>query len=64
MGPFELMDLIGIDINYSVTQSVWNSFYNEERFAPHALQRKMVTSGRLGKKTKAGFYDYSSQEGK
>ena len=58
MGPFELMDLIGIDINYSVTQSVWESFYYEERFAPHALQRKMVTSGRLGKKTKAGFYEY------
>ncbi|WP_372654370.1 3-hydroxyacyl-CoA dehydrogenase family protein [Halobacteriovorax sp.] len=58
MGPFELMDLIGIDINYSVTESVWNSFYNEPRFAPHQLQKKMVDSGRLGKKTKGGFYDY------
>ena len=58
MGPFELMDLIGIDINYSVTQSVWKSFYREPRFAPHALQRKMVDSGRLGKKSKKGFYSY------
>lgn len=58
MGPFELMDLIGIDVNYSVSESVWQSFYYDERFAPHPLQRKMVTSGRLGKKTKAGFYDY------
>lgn len=58
MGPFELMDLIGIDINYSVTESVWNSFYNEPRFAPHQLQKKMVDSGRLGRKTKGGFYDY------
>ncbi|WP_417336461.1 3-hydroxyacyl-CoA dehydrogenase family protein [Halobacteriovorax marinus] len=58
MGPFELMDLIGIDINYSVTESVWKSFYHEPRFAPHQLQKKMVDSGRLGKKTKGGFYDY------
>lgn len=58
MGPFELMDLIGIDINYAVTESVWKSFYHEPRFAPHSLQRKMVTSGRLGRKTKRGFYDY------
>lgn len=59
MGPFELMDLIGIDINYAVTESVWKSFYHEPRFAPHSLQRKMVTSGRLGRKTKGGFYEYS-----
>lgn len=58
MGPFELMDLIGIDVNYEVTKSVWKSFYFEDRFAPHALQRKMVESGRLGKKTKEGFYNY------
>ena len=59
MGPFELMDLIGIDINYSVSESVWKSFYYEPRCAPHALQRKMVTSGRLGRKTKGGFYEYT-----
>jgi 3-hydroxybutyryl-CoA dehydrogenase len=58
MGPYELMDLIGIDINYSVTCSVWDSFFKEPRFAPHALQKKMVESGRLGRKTKEGFYNY------
>lgn len=58
MGPFELMDLIGIDVNYDVTQSVWRDFFLEPRFAPHPLQRKMVESGRLGKKTSVGFYRY------
>lgn len=58
MGPFELMDLIGIDINLAVTKSVWKAFYREERFRPHLLQREMVESHRLGKKTKKGFYDY------
>lgn len=58
MGPFELMDLIGIDINYSVTQSVWESYYQDPRFAPHLLQKQMVDSGRIGKKSSGGFYDY------
>jgi 3-hydroxybutyryl-CoA dehydrogenase len=58
MGPFELMDLIGIDVNYAVTQSVWNAFYNDSRFAPHAIQREMVESGKLGKKSGEGFYTY------
>jgi 3-hydroxybutyryl-CoA dehydrogenase len=58
MGPFELMDLIGIDVNFDVTQSVWKSFFYEPRFAPHALQQSMVNSGRFGKKTAQGFYSY------
>lgn len=58
MGPFELMDLIGIDINYDVTVSVWNSYYNEARFRPHRIQREMVESGRIGKKANEGFYKY------
>lgn len=58
MGPFELMDLIGIDVNYSVTDSVYRSFYEEPRFRPHKLQKVMVMSKRLGVKTKKGFYDY------
>lgn len=58
MGPFELMDLIGIDVNYDVTCSVWDSFYREPRFSPHRLQKKMVDSGRLGRKVKKGFYSY------
>lgn len=58
MGPFELMDLIGIDINYAVTQSVYEQFFHEPRFRPHPIQRKMVESGMLGKKTGKGFYSY------
>jgi len=58
MGPFTLMDLIGIDVNYDVTQSVWNSFYNDPRFRPHRIQREMVESGRTGRKTQEGFYKY------
>lgn len=58
MGPFTLMDLIGIDINYDVTQSVWNSYYNDPRFRPHKIQREMVESGRIGRKSQEGFYKY------
>lgn len=58
MGPFELMDLIGIDVNYSVTCSVWESYRKEPRFAPHKLQKQMVDEKRLGRKTKRGFYKY------
>lgn len=58
MGPFELMDLIGIDINLEVTNIVWKAFNNNPRFAPHPLQEKMVKEGRMGKKTKKGFFDY------
>lgn len=58
MGPFELMDLIGIDINYSVTQSVWKAYGEAERFAPHKLQKQMVESGKIGRKSKQGFYTY------
>ena len=58
MGPFELMDLIGIDINYSVTCSVWEAYKKEPRFAPHKLQKQMVDEKRFGRKTKRGFYKY------
>lgn len=58
MGPFELMDLIGIDVNYSVTCSVWEAFGKEPRFAPHKLQKQMVDEKRFGRKTKRGFYKY------
>ncbi|HXH74446.1 MAG TPA: 3-hydroxyacyl-CoA dehydrogenase NAD-binding domain-containing protein [Bacteriovoracaceae bacterium] len=58
MGPFELMDLIGIDVNYSVTCSVWEAYNKEPRFAPHVLQKKMVDEKRLGRKTKRGYYKY------
>jgi 3-hydroxybutyryl-CoA dehydrogenase len=58
MGPFELMDLIGIDVNYAVTQSVYEQFFHEPRFRPHPIQRQMVQSGMLGRKTGKGFYEY------
>jgi 3-hydroxybutyryl-CoA dehydrogenase len=58
MGPFELMDLIGIDVNYSVTCSVWEAYDREPRFAPHALQKQMVEEKRFGRKTKLGYYTY------
>lgn len=58
MGPFELMDLIGIDVNYSVTCSVWDAYNKEPRFAPHKLQKQMVDEKRFGRKTKRGFYKY------
>lgn len=58
MGPFELMDLIGVDVNYSVTCSVWEALNKNARFTPHALQKQMVDEGRHGKKSKRGFYDY------
>ena len=58
MGPFELMDLIGIDVNLDVTKSVWNAFNQEERFAPHKVQEELVERGLLGKKSKEGFYKY------
>jgi 3-hydroxybutyryl-CoA dehydrogenase len=58
MGPFELMDLIGIDVNYSVTCSVWDAYNKEPRFAPHHLQKKMVNEKRFGRKSKRGFYKY------
>lgn len=58
MGPFELMDLIGIDVNFSVTESVYRAFFDEPRFRPHKLQKEMVMSKRFGQKNKRGFYDY------
>lgn len=58
MGPFELMDLIGIDVNYSVTCSVWEAYSKEARFAPHYLQKQMVDEKRFGRKSKRGFYKY------
>jgi len=58
MGPFKLMDLIGIDINLAVSQSIYESFQQEERFKPSVMQKEKVKQGQLGKKTGKGFYKY------
>ncbi len=58
MGPFRLMDLIGIDVNYAAASSVFDGFFQDPRFRPHPIQRAMVESGRLGRKTKQGYYSY------
>ncbi|MEU9208790.1 3-hydroxyacyl-CoA dehydrogenase [Streptomyces sp. NPDC048415] len=58
MGAFELTDLIGQDVNESVTHSVWQSFFQDVRFTPSLAQRRLVESGRLGRKTGHGWYDY------
>jgi 3-hydroxybutyryl-CoA dehydrogenase len=58
MGPFELMDMIGHDVNFAVTTSVWNAFYNDPRFLPSLIQQELVEAGFIGRKSGRGFYDY------
>jgi len=60
MGPFRLMDLIGIDVNHSVTQAVWEGLYRPGRFRPSWFQAQRVAAGLLGRKTGRGFYEYPS----
>ncbi|MFF0460714.1 3-hydroxyacyl-CoA dehydrogenase [Streptomyces mexicanus] len=59
MGAFELTDLIGQDVNEAVTHSVWQSFFQDVRFTPSLAQRRLVESGRLGRKSGRGWYDYT-----
>jgi 3-hydroxybutyryl-CoA dehydrogenase len=58
MGPFELMDFIGNDVNYAVTRSVFEAFFYDPRYKPSLTQRRLVESGFLGKKAGRGYYDY------
>lgn len=60
MGPFELMDLVGVDVNFEVAKSFWEQSFHEPRWQPHPIQARMVASGRLGRKSGRGYYDYSS----
>ncbi len=58
MGPFQLMDMIGHDVNFAVTKSVWSAFYHDPRFLPSLIQQELVDGDFLGKKSGRGFYDY------
>lgn len=58
MGPFELMDLIGHDVNYVVTETVWKQFYYDPKFKPALSQKRLLEAGFLGRKSGRGFYDY------
>ncbi len=58
MGPFELMDFIGNDINYTVTETVFKAFYYDPRYRPSFTQKRMAEAGYLGKKSGRGYYDY------
>ncbi|GAB7551201.1 3-hydroxyacyl-CoA dehydrogenase PaaC [Novosphingobium sp. 11B] len=59
MGPFALMDLIGHDVNYAVTRSIFDAYYQDPRFRPSIVQLELVNAGHLGRKSGRGFYDYT-----
>ncbi|HCZ37137.1 MAG TPA: 3-hydroxybutyryl-CoA dehydrogenase [Cytophagales bacterium] len=61
MGPFELMDLIGIDVNYAVTESVYEGFNKATKFKPSPIQKAKIDEGELGRKSGKGFYAYSQK---
>jgi len=58
MGPFKLMDLIGMDVNYSVSNIIWDALGKPERLTPSVLQKEKVEANELGRKTGKGFYEY------
>ena len=62
MGPFTLMDFIGNDVNYAVTESVFKSFYFDPRYKPSFTQKRHAEAGWFGKKSNRGYYDYSSED--
>ena len=58
MGPFQLMDLIGVDTNFAVTTSMYNAFYQDPKFRPSRIQQRKVDAGHHGRKSGKGFYEY------
>ena len=60
LGPFRLIDLIGVDVNFAATRSMYEQTYGEPRYRPHWIQEQMVRQGRLGRKAGRGFYEYPS----
>jgi 3-hydroxybutyryl-CoA dehydrogenase len=62
MGPFKLMDLIGNDINYAVSCSLYEQLEKPERLKPSSIQQKKVETGELGKKSGKGYYNYDKQQ--
>lgn len=62
MGPFQLMDFIGNDVNYTVTETVFKSFYYDPRYKPSFTQKRLAEAGYLGKKSGKGFYDYENND--
>jgi 3-hydroxybutyryl-CoA dehydrogenase len=61
MGPFELMDFIGNDVNYRVTETVWQQFFYDARYRPSLTQKRLFEAGLFGRKTGKGYYDYNNQ---
>ena len=61
MGPFELMDLVGVDVGFEVSKSFWEQSFHEPRWQPSPIQSKMVAAGRHGRKSGRGYYDYSGE---
>jgi 3-hydroxybutyryl-CoA dehydrogenase len=61
MGPFELMDLVGVDVGFEVAKSFWEQSFHEPRWQPSPIQSKMVAAGRHGRKAERGYYDYSGE---
>ena len=63
LGPFELMDLTGLDVSHPVMESVYRQYFDEPRYRPSVITAQRLAGGVLGRKTKAGFYDYSEEKG-
>lgn len=63
MGPFELLDLVGLDVNHPATEMIYSQFYHEPRYRPSPLMEMRVGAGALGRKAKEGYYSYSEESG-